>query len=188
MGRPALVHLDQIVDLAARSGPDFTVSEIAEQLGVDDSTLYRHITNRAELQRLVAARRYEQVEVAAPGIAMWDDYLVTVGERTRRMLGHHPDLATYLLRGPYTDRTLAVFRAYCREIVQRRPGLDERTAALVGSRVVCLTAAFSTAGILHDRNADSDTVFGWTLRSLIAGMGQLLDDGDEPDRSDSAIT
>jgi AcrR family transcriptional regulator len=184
-GRPSLVDLTRIVDAAVELGTDdFTVAAVARRLDVDDSTLYRYIGDRDRLRALVAARHVESMSVQTSD-GSWTGYLLNLALRTRALVIEWPGVANYLLAGPYTTATIAVFDRITDELAARRPDATRRSASLAASRVVCLTAAFSHAGMFdhaHARTTGSDQLelFHWTVDALIGGMDHAVRQGNLP--------
>lgn len=86
VGRPARISRDEIADAALAIGlRDVTLKSIAARLGVDHSSLYRHVSNRDDLvfaaaDRAIATLDWERdsndwrTYISAAAEAVWDLY------------------------------------------------------------------------------------------------------------------
>jgi AcrR family transcriptional regulator len=96
-GRPPRTSLDAIAEAVIACGFDrATTGEIAAKVGVDQSTLYGYVTNRAELLHIGA-------EKAVAGLAWptiegddWRSYLRACSEQLWDLYSSHPGLAGYI--------------------------------------------------------------------------------------------
>jgi AcrR family transcriptional regulator len=98
-GRPATVSRDDVVDaalrLARRVGLDrFTMSQLADELGVAPMTAYHHVANRTELVHLVVEELLSRVEIPGPDDGTWDARLKSLEASARNVLGGIPGIRT----------------------------------------------------------------------------------------------
>lgn len=100
-GRPATITRDDVIDaalrLARRVGLDrFTMTQLAEELGVATMTAYYHVSNRTELVQLVVEDLLHRVEIPGPEAGPWDLRLKALELNVRRELGGVPAMGTGL--------------------------------------------------------------------------------------------
>jgi len=131
-GRPPTISRADVIDAAARLaervGLDrFTMSQLAEELGVAPMTAYHHIANRTELVQLVVEQLLERIEIPGPEAGPWDARLKTLEANARRELAGIPGIRTGIdleaspAAARLADGVLAILAA---------AGFDERTALL----------------------------------------------------------
>ncbi|AHH97093.1 hypothetical protein GCM10010174_38580 [Kutzneria viridogrisea] len=174
VGRPASLELGRILDVVEEVGLDsFTVTEVARRLEVRDSTIYNYVRSREALRVLAGARVLSSLEVTAPEVADWTEYLITVNLRLRRIAQRHRGAAAYYLSGPYDEQTLEMFDGQIAQTRQRLPGIDEDYAFVLASHA-------STTNLLYLSSPEigEDTVravLGATLPALHGALrGQAL--------------
>ena len=76
-GRPPSITREEVVDaalrLATRVGLDrFTMTQLADELGVAPMTAYYHVANRTELVKLVVEELLHRIEIPEPDAGPWD--------------------------------------------------------------------------------------------------------------------
>ncbi|MDO5700563.1 MAG: TetR/AcrR family transcriptional regulator [Bowdeniella nasicola] len=164
VGRPTgpkpTVNVTEAAKAALRLGVDrFTMSEVAAELGVVPSAMYRHIENREALV-------HEAVRTACAAMAptvqgeTWQDVLWGMTETMWETFERYPGLAATILTTPgahvwahpYIARVIGALRE------RDFPG-DEARAAFAVDIVGDLVIAHSI-GIRHLREADVDGVRG----------------------------
>ncbi|MDH3706021.1 MAG: TetR/AcrR family transcriptional regulator C-terminal domain-containing protein [Acidimicrobiia bacterium] len=105
-GRPARIGRAQIVDAALALGLDsFSLTDIADELGVSTPALYSHVEGRDHVLRLAAARVISELEPALATVDHWRPWLErwacqirvelgSVGEELLDAVGTRVDAAT----------------------------------------------------------------------------------------------
>ncbi|AZA12862.1 TetR/AcrR family transcriptional regulator [Corynebacterium choanae] len=92
-GRPARINIDLIESAVIEVGFDkVSTTVVAKHLGVEQSSLYRHISSRrglllAAIRRVVADTTFPQHHDS------WRNYLTAIAETVWNMLEKHPGLA-----------------------------------------------------------------------------------------------
>lgn len=153
VGRPARVSLEMIAEAALEIGLDkVTMIAIAQQLGVDHSSLYRHVGNRQQLLFAAADRAISTLEWRNDAVD-WRDYLRFIALAVWRMYQRHPGLAE-VLRG-LDETPPAGIRAFA-ETVAKLQGFGFQ----IGDAVLVLDS-------IMDMTVDS--VAGWRR---MAGKGR----------------
>ena len=100
VGRPPRVTVQEIVSVALEIGLEkVTLKQIADQLGVAQATLYRHVNNRDELLRLAAFQLTLQRQLPAAANAHWSDLAVRYAESLYEAFINEPQLISQLLKG-----------------------------------------------------------------------------------------
>ncbi len=142
IGRPARVSRRLIAEAALEVGlSTLTLTTLAQRLGVDHSTLYRHVASRDDIVLLacdtaIARMDWPDVpdapaaELRAPGDASWRAYLEQAVEGIWDMYDRHPGLASaihHLHAAP--DQVVLRFTSAIRDLV--RMGFAEAEAVLV---------------------------------------------------------
>jgi AcrR family transcriptional regulator len=142
IGRPARVSRRLIAEAALEVGlSTLTLTSLAHRLGVDHSTLYRHVASRDDIVLLacdtaVARMDWPQLpdvppaELTAPDSTAWRAYLEQAVERVWDMYDRHPGLATaihHLDTAP--EQAVVRFSGAIRHLL--RLGFREADAVLV---------------------------------------------------------
>lgn len=186
-GRPAQTSTEDILDAAERVGLDsLTRAAVAIELGVSAATIRHHVTSSERLYSLACARAFDRIDLASDATA-WQDYLRVVSARFGRIVDAHPGVEDYVLRGPYEQSTLDRFDRIITELEHRDPRMDRRTAHLVGSRTLILTAAMRIPGrtrYSESNRPDADRISEatrWTLDAFFAGADSLIEEGRVPE-------
>ena len=100
VGRPPRVTVQAIVAAALEIGLEkVTLKQIADQLGVAQATLYRHVNNRDELLRLAAFQLTLQRQLPGAANAHWSDLAVRYAESLYEAFLTEPQLISQLLKG-----------------------------------------------------------------------------------------
>lgn len=130
-GRPPRTSRAAIADAVIAAGFDrATTSEIAAHVGVDQSTLYGYVSNRAELLRLGAERAIEGMRWPAYDGADWRGYLHACTEALWALYREHPGLARYIRSIPDVPADLAERGGEVARILVESVGLEPHTAAI----------------------------------------------------------
>lgn len=89
VGRPAIISRASIGEAALAELDGISSTKVAKRLGVGQSSLYRHITDRADLVRLAVDFGLRQHEWPEPGTD-WRQYLRDVVTSFWNFLDRHP--------------------------------------------------------------------------------------------------
>lgn len=93
-GRPARLSREQIAGAALEVGLDkATVTALAEHLGVDHSSLYRHVRNRDAIVVLAAEMAISELDWRSPTSADWRVELIKLTDAIWELYQRHPGLA-----------------------------------------------------------------------------------------------
>jgi AcrR family transcriptional regulator len=83
-GRPPQISRDDVVDAALEIGPDrFTMTSVAERLGVTTPALYTHVSSRDELLTLVSAELVQRIEGGLDAGGDWRAFLTSLARAVR---------------------------------------------------------------------------------------------------------
>ena len=179
---------DQVVSAAAaladEEGLDaVTLTRVANQLGVRQPALYRHVDSYDALVRLLGLRGREilaeRLAAAAVGVA-GDDAVRAVGEAWRAMVRHHPGLYAATDRCPCAGD--AELEAAVERVVQvlgqalAAYGLadDEQVHAAGTLRAAFHGFAHLEAGDGFPQPQDTDDTFGHLLDLVCDGIRPLV--------------
>jgi TetR/AcrR family tetracycline transcriptional repressor len=122
--RAALALLDEV------GFDELTMRRLAEKLGVQAASLYRHVSNKDELLILLADEICGEIPLV-DRTGSWRDQLVRMAANYRRGLLAHRDAARVLAStAPFGPRRLRHIEAFLE--VLRTAGLSPRDAAHVG--------------------------------------------------------
>ena len=131
-GRPPTISRADVVDAAARLAEQvgldrFTMSQLADELGVAPMTAYHHVANRTELVHLVVERLLDRIEIPGPEAGPWDARLKALESNARRELAGIPGIRTGidLESSPAAARLADAVLSILDDA-----GFDERTALL----------------------------------------------------------
>ncbi|WP_317229648.1 TetR family transcriptional regulator, partial [Clavibacter sp. MX14-G9D] len=190
VGRPARVSRRSIAEGALEVGlSTLTLTSLANRLGVDHSTLYRHVASRDDIVLLACDTAIARMDwpvvpdapagtLEAAGDTAWRTYLEQAVERIWDMYDRHPGLATaihHLRAAP--DQVVLRFTGAIRDLT--RLGFAEAEAVLVLDTVLDIAvesyvgwervlAATGAAGDRPDSSAPLDDA------TLPAAMGRGL--------------
>ncbi|HWU69398.1 MAG TPA: TetR family transcriptional regulator [Stenotrophobium sp.] len=100
VGRPPRVTVQAIVATALELGLEkVTLKQIADELGVAQATLYRHVNNRDELVRLAAFQLTLSRRMPGVADAHWSDLAIRYAESLFDSFVGEPLLIAQLLKG-----------------------------------------------------------------------------------------
>ncbi|MFF7293556.1 TetR/AcrR family transcriptional regulator [Microbacterium sp. NPDC008134] len=158
-GRPPLTSREAILDAVLEIGLDrATTSAIAERLGVDQSTLYRHIAGREDMLDAAVGVAAARAVWPEPGDD-WAQYLRDCAHAMWDMFAATPGLAQRV-RGMTSMPDAFVFQAYrIVEYLTVRLGFTFREAALIVDTIGDMTADSYLTIELLDREVDGDRTF-----------------------------
>lgn len=137
LSREAVVQT--ALEITAEQGlPAVTMRAVGARFGVTPMALYRHITDRPTLVRLVADRIGTLVHPTAAPTAPWQDRVRSWAHSQREILRAHPGTAAWLLEngptGPQAYRLLEYLAAALTDA-----GLDDARAARGAALVMSWT-------------------------------------------------
>jgi len=112
MPRPTtkLLSPQIIVDAAIRmvdSTGDFTMPGLAQRLKVRPSSLYNHVSGRAEIVELVRAHMMSQIDLTVVADAPWTEVVTALAREYRRSYARHPRFIPL-----FTSHTVAAEAAF----------------------------------------------------------------------------
>jgi AcrR family transcriptional regulator len=82
----AVIDRDGLAALAMRA--------VAAELGMGTMSLYRYVSDRAQLETLVVDLVLAEVDMTPPRRASWQKQLVVLAERVRAAVGAHPEVVS----------------------------------------------------------------------------------------------
>ncbi|OUE25377.1 TetR/AcrR family transcriptional regulator [Clavibacter michiganensis] len=206
VGRPARVSRRSIAEAALEVGlSTLTLTSLAHRLGVDHSTLYRHVASRDDIVLLAcdtAIARMDWPEVpdfpadvlAAPDDSSWRTYLEQAVERVWDMYDRHPGLASaihHLDTAP--DQVVLRFTGAIRDLT--RMGFAEAEAVLALDIVLDIAVesyvgwerVLAAGGGEAERPASSSPIVDATLPAAMGrGLLALAADGIAADHAADA--
>ncbi|NNN14619.1 MAG: TetR family transcriptional regulator [Acidimicrobiaceae bacterium] len=111
MGRPKVAILSTVgivkaaIEILDREGEDeFTLSRVADRLGVKTSSLYNHIRSKDELVELIREVVVEPIDTEAFRRLPWDEAMLVWARSYRSAFAAHPNsiklLSTRAIRAP----------------------------------------------------------------------------------------
>ncbi|OLP03368.1 TetR family transcriptional regulator [Mycolicibacterium porcinum] len=158
-GRPPLIAVSDIVAAGRELGMrNLSVNAVATRLGVSATALYRHITGRWELERLVGESLLAELEFADDPAWSVEDHLLAFGVTVHRYALANPGLATYMQvlfpRGEAGARLLADEIA-----ALGRRGYAAEAAALLSSSVAVLAIGLAAQHELKAEASGGDDGF-----------------------------
>jgi TetR/AcrR family transcriptional regulator, tetracycline repressor protein len=105
-GRPRRVSRESIIDAARAMVPELlSMQSVADQLGVDRSTINYHFADREELFAVVAASAFgaEMAQYRAPESDRWQEWVAHYSRAVHAALLRHPEFAGYVRLASGTD-------------------------------------------------------------------------------------
>nr|WP_218889735.1 TetR/AcrR family transcriptional regulator C-terminal domain-containing protein [Saccharopolyspora hordei] len=90
----------EVLDGAGHGG--LTMRAVAERLGVGKMSLYHHVADRAELERLVIERLLAGLDVPDPALP-WRDRITELAGSVRSLVVRHPNAAPLIALREYSD-------------------------------------------------------------------------------------
>ncbi|WP_449408987.1 TetR/AcrR family transcriptional regulator [Microbacterium maritypicum] len=175
-GRPPLTSRAAILDAVLEIGLDrATTSAVAERLGVDQSTLYRHISSREEMLDAAVGVAAARAVWPDPG-EDWAQYLRDCAQAMWTMFVSTPGLAQRV-RGMTSMPEAFVFQAY--RIVEHLTvalGFSFREAALIVDTIGDMTADSYLTIELLDREVDGERTFRELAIETMEDAGDAVPD------------
>ncbi|QUH05521.1 TetR/AcrR family transcriptional regulator C-terminal domain-containing protein [Saccharopolyspora erythraea] len=106
-GRPPKLTRQAVVAAALEvldeSGHDgLTMRAVAERLGVGKMSLYHHVADRAELERLAIEHLLAELHVPEPSLP-WRERIAALAHGVRALVRRHPNATPLLAMREYTD-------------------------------------------------------------------------------------
>lgn len=130
-GRPARISRSAIIETVLDLGFDAaTTSTVAERLGVDQSTLYGHVRNRADMLDAAAEEAIRRIEMPQPD-GGWRSYARSCTEAIWDIYERVPGLSRYLRTTMSTPPTMITHAATMMQTLIDLTGCSEYLAALV---------------------------------------------------------
>ena len=197
VGRPARVSRRLIAEAALEVGlSTLTLTSLAQRLGVDHSTLYRHVASRDDIVLLACDTAIARMDwptvpdlpadqLVAPDDTSWRAYLEQAVARIWDMYDRHPGLASaihHLDTAP--DQVVLRFTGAIRDLT--RMGFAEAEAVLVLDTVLDIGVesyvgwerVLAAGGGAADRPASSSPIVDATLPAAMGrGLLALAADG-----------
>ena len=101
-GRPRILKLDQIIDVALQIGVDgLTMSKVAAALRVSKAVLYNYVANREELIHLAAGHAVLQHPFPRDEGQRWEDYVFEYARALLDFFVHHGQLISTYVQGDF---------------------------------------------------------------------------------------
>lgn len=160
--RPPLTR-DQVVETALRlideqGFYELSMRGLARELGVFPAAVYWHAGNKAELLALVSERVMEEIEIPDAALG-WEEWMLELGLRARRVLGHHPRFASYFITN-----------------IQISGRMLELADATIGTLV---RAGFRGQDLVEAYNAIFGASFSWTAGEFAEEMDTAVEKAGE---------
>mgnify|MGYP001765950760 CR=1 FL=1 len=154
--------------IAARGGPDFSLREVAESVGVSHTAAYRHFAAKADLLAEIAARGFARLDRAVASAVVKRDGVVDAAAALRACGLAYLDFAE---RHPGAYRVM--FLAELCDAV-RHPALVEAAERALASLVAIVATGQADGAFRADRPAATITAAVW---AAVHGHAVLLLDG-----------
>ncbi|MFF3027170.1 TetR/AcrR family transcriptional regulator [Microbacterium sp. NPDC057944] len=176
-GRPPLTSREAIIDAALELGLDrATTSAVAQRLGVDQSTLYRHIDSREDMLDAAVAVAVGRAEWPDPG-ADWALYLRACAETMWSMFSTTPGLAQRIRAMRTVPPSLVEQSFRVVDHLTRTLGFSLREAALIVDTIGDMTAdSFLTIEALDRVVDDGARTFRDVALASMESAGSLVPD------------
>lgn len=164
--------------IAARGGPDFSLREVAESVGVTHTAAYRHFAAKADLLAEIAARGFARLDKAVTSAVVRRDGRVDAAASLR---------AGGLAYLDFAERHPGAYRVmFLAELCDaaRHPTLVEAANRALASLVAIVAAGQASGVVRADRSAGEIAAVVW---AGVHGHATLLLDGQIRDgRPDTA--
>ncbi|GAA3648023.1 TetR/AcrR family transcriptional regulator [Microbacterium marinilacus] len=149
-GRPPLTSREAILDTVLELGLDqATITSVSARLGVDQSTLYRHVDGVEDMLDAAVALAVARSDWPEPDDD-WAEYLRTCAQAMWRMFARTPGLAQRLREMKTVPDELVAQSYRVVEHLTTGLGFELREAALIVDTIGDMTAdAFLTIESLH---------------------------------------
>jgi AcrR family transcriptional regulator len=154
--------------IAARGGPDFSLREVAESVGVSHTAAYRHFAAKADLLAEIAARGFARLDRAVTTAIVRPGGAIDAVASLRRAGLAYLDFAE---RHPGAYRVM--FLAELCDAA-RHPALAEAASAALGSLIDIVAAGQAAGRMRADRPAAEIAAAVWAAEH---GHAVLLLDG-----------
>ena len=166
--------------IVARKGPDFSLREVAESVGVSHTAAYRHFAAKADLLAEIAARGFTRLTKAIEAaIVRRDGAIDVVASLDKTGLAYldfaerHPGAYRVMFLAELCDAT-------------RHPGLAEAANRALASLVVLVAAGQEDGTLRADRPAATlaaavwATVHGHAVLTLDGQISEVATPGEAP--------
>ncbi|MFE7195097.1 TetR/AcrR family transcriptional regulator [Microbacterium oxydans] len=175
-GRPPLTSREAILDAVLEIGLDVATStSVAARLGVDQSTLYRHVASVEDMLDGAAAVAITRGAWPEPDDD-WAEYLRACAKAMWTMFGANPGLAQRLRLMSTVPAELVAQSYVVVEYLTTHLGLDLREAALIVDTIGDMTAdSYLTVEALH-RPSQGGGTYSDQVLSRMAEAGEVLGD------------
>ncbi|CAG8998333.1 MAG: hypothetical protein CENE_00275 [Candidatus Celerinatantimonas neptuna] len=139
VGRPARICREDIADAALAIGLDtFTLALIGQMLGVDHSSLYRHVKGRDDILFLAVDRAIASLNWEPEQPASWPSYLEYIAESVWTLYERYPGLASTIRMMENTPPAIVkAFSHACHRLIDF--GFCEEDAALIMDSIMDMT-------------------------------------------------
>ncbi|WP_165978508.1 TetR/AcrR family transcriptional regulator C-terminal domain-containing protein [Actinomadura darangshiensis] len=129
------------LEMTGESG-GFTVPELAKRLNVRQSSLYNHVSGRAEIIELIRQRLHESLAVRVDVTGDWADVIRDVATAQRASMAKHPWVIPLLATSPAgLDATITTLENVA--TVLSRAGFRDRDVMLAISMIDIVTIGAS---------------------------------------------
>lgn len=134
---------------------DLSIAAVAVRLGVTSTALYRHVTSRWDLERLVGESMLADLRLDLEDCIDLEDTLLRLGLDLHRFASERPGLADYLLTlFPRGERGIALMHEATEHL--RTHGLRADTAVVVSNAVASLSFAMAAGQERRSTAVDHD--------------------------------
>jgi AcrR family transcriptional regulator len=175
MGRPPRISREMIIEVAREIGFEhFTMVSVADRLGVAVSALYRHVTDRDELSRLVTESWMEDFLPLADHGQHWAELARDLARLLFDTFTGNPALLIEQIRGGFSAiSAMLSTETFLRLIVARGFSPSEALALAQDVRATALGAAVAVSG---SRAWDWEDAFGEAQASDMPLISAAQDD------------
>ncbi|MEU6712230.1 TetR/AcrR family transcriptional regulator C-terminal domain-containing protein [Nonomuraea sp. NPDC046802] len=219
MARPSKTKLSPEIivaaalEMTAETG-EFTVPELARRLNVRPSSLYNHVSGRAEIIELIRRQMHEAMAVRVDVNADWPSVIRLVASAHRASLAEFPWLIPLLATSPATlDTSITTLENVA--TVLSKAGFGEHDVMMIiamidiivigasldlvspqdlyPAEVLAETTTFArvvrSAGIARMTRSKSSGLSGPADSSLLSGASETVDEaaGSDTSRADAAF-
>ena len=162
-GRPARISRQDVAEAALAIGLDtVTLATVAERLGVDHSSLYRHILNRDDMVVAAVDHAVGSVVWAMPK-EDWRTYLADVAREAWDLYMRHPGLAEAIRRHSTTPMAIIVaFSRICRQL--EAFGFTADDAVLIVDSIMDMTCDSAAGWLWVNQAGEENGTVGDSMR------------------------
>ena len=138
VGRPARISRADVAEAALAIGLDsVTLTSVGERLGVNHSSLYRHVKGRDDLLLAAADLAIEQLDWESD-TGDWRTYLESIAEAVWELYARHPGLANAIRMMDATPPAgIRAFSSACRRL--EAFGFSSEDAVLIMDSIMDMT-------------------------------------------------